>query len=1037
MQGVILSAGRARSLILGDDGNRYAFTLEEWQGADAAPEAGMRVDFEVRGSDAVDIFPIPSSSPTPPVQPSAAPPPEPPAEQGASPAQPTPPPAKNGSGMKWLLWVLAGGGALVVLGIVGALALGVFGSSAPPVGEEIARHTHEGRTYVLVEYGDELAIFSASSGAPVTQRNLAEAILRSYAWRQALADFDAARLRDVSAKIERIDDGVSDARGLSNDVVYIFDELDGMKASIPFVGSISAMDVVRESFSGVEEAEGLIRSLDSELNALGSSAASLTRATERIRGVEPSSVSGEEMDALFADAAEAATDLEGSARAVKDFVSDATQAAGDLERALNAGSDTPAIGGALGDFARRTGRFESVLSGLSDLLGGFESELGSLSDDMKDTRDSANDAFQDYMNRWLAEPYDAEWPPADPERRPAAGFLQDTADADGEQSPPALAERTAGTAPTPVPTPEPTPTPIPPPTSTPVPTSTPIPTATSTPMPTSTPIPTATPTPVPTSTLIPTRVPTNTPTHTPAPAAATVRTTATAPTSTPVPPPTSTPIPTATSTPAPTSTPVPTATPTPVPTNTPIPTATPTLAPTSTPTPPVSDQPPFELEWETSASGVEAGKEFILTVRMHGVRLPGEHGGISVSFPSLTEPGGSNEWYSSSIAEVEAVHYTSGTSGVTFHQPGANIYHRENNRQFPAEYLLVESDDPTWSRSDDRTLILAITPKRSGEFPIRIRGWLCRDEYTDCARNPASGTATDQQGWFAEVKTVSVSAASEPTPTPTPAPPGGEFASVSAGNNHTCGLRVDGSVACWGHDEYGQSTPPSGEFASVISGVDYTCGLRVDGTVTCWGSNWTGWSSLPGGKFASINAGVHGACGLRLDGSVTCWGSKSWSESLSLPGGKFASVNAGYGYVCGVRVDGTVTCWGSDEYIESTPPGGEFASISLGVSHACGVRVDGTLTCWGRDGFFRSMPSSGEFASVSAGSIHTCGVRVDGTVACWGRDNHGQSTPPGGKFASVSAGSSHTCGVRVDGTVACWGWNEKGQSTPPGESAAP
>ena len=29
-------------------------------------------------------------------------------------------------------------------------------------------------------------------------------------------------------------------------------------------------------------------------------------------------------------------------------------------------------------------------------------------------------------------------------------------------------------------------------------------------------------------------------------------------------------------------------------------------------------------------------------------------------------------------------------------------------------------------------------------------------------------------------------------------PPGGEFISVSAGNNHTCGVRTDGSVACWG-----------------------------------------------------------------------------------------------------------------------------------------------------------------------------------------------------------------------------------------------
>ena len=112
--------------------------------------------------------------------------------------------------------------------------------------------------------------------------------------------------------------------------------------------------------------------------------------------------------------ANGATDLEGSARAVKDFVSDATQAVGDLERALRAGSDTPAIGGALGDFARRADRFESVLSGLSDLLGGFESEFDALGKDLRDASDSADNIFQADMNRWLADPYDAEWPPADP-----------------------------------------------------------------------------------------------------------------------------------------------------------------------------------------------------------------------------------------------------------------------------------------------------------------------------------------------------------------------------------------------------------------------------------------------------------------------------------------------------------------------------------------------------------------------------------------------------------------------------------------------
>ena len=41
-------------------------------------------------------------------------------------------------------------------------------------------------------------------------------------------------------------------------------------------------------------------------------------------------------------------------------------------------------------------------------------------------------------------------------------------------------------------------------------------------------------------------------------------------------------------------------------------------------------------------------------------------------------------------------------------------------------------------------------------------------------------------------------------------PAAGSFVSVSAGRGHTCGVRSDGSVACWGSDEDGQATRPRG-----------------------------------------------------------------------------------------------------------------------------------------------------------------------------------------------------------------------------------
>ncbi len=58
---------------------------------------------------------------------------------------------------------------------------------------------------------------------------------------------------------------------------------------------------------------------------------------------------------------------------------------------------------------------------------------------------------------------------------------------------------------------------------------------------------------------------------------------------------------------------------------------------------------------------------------------------------------------------------------------------------------------------------------------------------------------------------------------------------VSAGAHHTCGLKTDGTLACWGRNDYGQATPPAGTFSQVSAGGYHTCGLKTDGTLACWG----------------------------------------------------------------------------------------------------------------------------------------------------------------------------------------------------------
>ena len=77
-----------------------------------------------------------------------------------------------------------------------------------------------------------------------------------------------------------------------------------------------------------------------------------------------------------------------------------------------------------------------------------------------------------------------------------------------------------------------------------------------------------------------------------------------------------------------------------------------------------------------------------------------------------------------------------------------------------------------------------------------------------------------------------------PVPTPSGTPVGGSgFTQISSGANHACGLRANGSIACWGSNVFGQATPPTtGVFTSISSGDAHTCALRNDGAVVCWGS---------------------------------------------------------------------------------------------------------------------------------------------------------------------------------------------------------
>ena len=257
---------------------------------------------------------------------------------------------------------------------------------------------------------------------------------------------------------------------------------------------------------------------------------------------------------------------------------------------------------------------------------------------------------------------------------------------------------------------------------------------------------------------------------------------------------------------------------------------------------------------------------------------------------------------------------------------------------------------------------------------------------------------------------------------------------VTAGGVHSCALRADGTVTCWGYNYHGQlAAPTSGDFAAVAAGGAHSCALRADGTITCWGDNDFGqYDDIPaGGDFVAVVAGGAHSCALRADSTIICWGADDDGQ-LDVPtGGGFAAVTAGGAHSCALRADGTITCWGDNSFgqYDDIPAGGGFAAVTAGGVHSCALRVNGTVTCWGADDDGQlDVPTGGDFAAVAAGGVHSCALRADGTITCWGDNSFGQydEIPAGGDFAAVTAGGVHSCALRADGTVACWGADGEG-----------
>lgn len=334
------------------------------------------------------------------------------------------------------------------------------------------------------------------------------------------------------------------------------------------------------------------------------------------------------------------------------------------------------------------------------------------------------------------------------------------------------------------------------------------------------------------------------------------------------------------------------------------------------------------------------------------------------------------------------------------------------------------------------------------------------------------------------------------------------FTQVVAGVSHSCGVTADSTAYCWGYGGQGQlgvgglvgGTPrptpvlTALKFATLAAGDYHTCGLTAAGAAYCWGNNVNGQlgngnaflrtvpDAVSGGlSFVALTANYGRTCGLTAAGQAYCWGENSvgtLGDSSTIErhapvrvvgGHTFASISAGFAQTCAVTPAAAAYCWGggfngelgtggqaSDSAPVAVSGGLSFTSVSAGYGHTCGVTTTGAGYCWGDnssegvlgDGTaftirLTPVPVAGGlvFASIASGYSHTCGVTTVGAGYCWG-DNvvgtlgDGSGVDPslmpvavvgGLVFRSVVLGSLHALGVTTGNVAYGWGWNGNGE----------
>ncbi|MBI5542776.1 MAG: hypothetical protein HY901_02730 [Deltaproteobacteria bacterium] len=290
----------------------------------------------------------------------------------------------------------------------------------------------------------------------------------------------------------------------------------------------------------------------------------------------------------------------------------------------------------------------------------------------------------------------------------------------------------------------------------------------------------------------------------------------------------------------------------------------------------------------------------------------------------------------------------------------------------------------------------------------------------------------------------------------------GLWLQVAAGGGHTCGIKADHGLYCWGQNNEGQLGD-----GNRCPGSPFTCADKNAPT------------KIGDDTWIAVSAGGGHSCGINTQKQLHCWGygksgqlgdnsSAGATKPTRIEGEGWLQVAAGRYYTCGIKADHKLYCWGAnsgqlgdgtinDRSVPRQIGNESWITVSAGSEHTCGIKMaDRKLYCWGNndsgqlgtgtverkleptaigDDQWLSVSLGGEYAGAYA-----CGVKTaDRRLYCWGNNSKGQlglGTTTGEKvpanrgeeqWSQVAAGKDFACGLSADSKLYCWGSNVSGR----------